>query len=135
MRLGVTDRKQIDRIRIKFHELDIKRNNVLDYDELCHGGYLMQSHSHAHGLNSKNEQEFLHLSGDTSSPFHDEENGTAGAAPDHLPVPTKEEEQYVRDEIKEEIYQMQRNRAASIVRLETLQQQQSGDSSQLIELP
>ena len=120
MRLGVTDLKQIDRIRIKFHELDIKKNNVLDYDELCQGGYLIQSHSHSHtflgNTNGKSQQEFLHLTNDTLPPFHNNENLPGILLMPRQPTP--DEEQDLREEIKEEIHQMQRNRAASLVKIE-----------------
>jgi hypothetical protein len=137
MRLGATDRKQIERIRIKFQELDIKKNDVLDYDELCQGGYLIQTKSKAssHFLSrTKSGTELVQLSGPVSSPFFSpptsEEGGGEGgvAVPDHL-LPNlleedeeeEEEDQQVLEEVLQEIHQMQRVRSASIARLEMQQ--------------
>ena len=46
MRLGVADRKQIRQIRNRFKELDIKKNSVLDYEELRLGGYVIEGKIH-----------------------------------------------------------------------------------------
>jgi hypothetical protein len=125
MRLGATDRKQIERIRIKFQELDIKKNDVLDYDELCHGGYLIQAKANPHFFSKTNSgTELVHIAPQISSPFHEVEEGTT--IPDHL-VPNvfpdgeeeqKAEEERVREEVLEEIQKMQRVRSESIARLE-----------------
>lgn len=132
MRLGATDRKQIERIRIKFQELDIKKNNVLDYDELCQGGYLIQSKSHTHFLTkSKSGTEIVHLTDDTPSPFHDNEvdNNNVGGLniPNHY-IPTspslihehdEHNEQALREQVQEEIQRMQRARSASIAKMDS----------------
>lgn len=135
MRLGATDRKQIERIRIKFEELDVKKNNVLDYDELCQGGYLIQSKSHAHFLSkTKSGTEIVQLSSDTSLPFHDQaqdnngdahNNETNGSAIASHYLPTSPsprhddlDEQTLREEVQEEIQRMQRARSASISKID-----------------
>jgi hypothetical protein len=131
MRLGATDRKQIERIRIKFQELDIKKNNVLDYDELCQGGYLIQTKSKAssHFLSrTKSGTELVHLAPPTSSPFFSQPNRDEGE--EGIVVPNQvlsnlpegeeeedEEDQQVLQEVLQEIQQMQRVRSASIARL------------------
>jgi hypothetical protein len=127
MRLGATDRKQVERIRIKFQELDIKKNDVLDYDELCHGGYLIQAKSNPHFFSKTSSgTELVHITPQISSPFHEVEEGTT--IPDHLLVPNRdfpegeeeaeEEKERVREEVLEEIQKMQRVRSESIARLE-----------------
>jgi hypothetical protein len=124
MRLGATDRKQIERIRIKFQELDIKKNNVLDYDELCQGGYLIQAKSNPHFLRAKSETELLHVSPDTASPFHFENEDQGISLPrrrlsvNTFPIPEEDDEQTIREEVQEEIQRMQRARSASIAKFE-----------------
>lgn len=46
MRLDIVDRKQIKSITARFKELDIKRNNVLDFEELRLGGYIIEGKIH-----------------------------------------------------------------------------------------
>jgi hypothetical protein len=42
MRLGQTNISQINKIKRRFDELNVKHNDVLDFEELCIGGYIVQ---------------------------------------------------------------------------------------------